>query len=219
MLYKDIEKMYYIFENILNSNEYKKYFDYKNQNNNIDLISNDIKYTEEKLITKLNNFINIIKTSDDVNYLYVDSNLLDFEDLKNKMYETISENFEKYTKYDNIYIISHNNTNLNLYKIEINKLIRLTSVVYYNFELNFTKITEYNILKCNNVYINNNLNYNLNNNINTNNINTNNINNLSIVNTYDNITKKNYNINYDKNLKDKLLTELKQKISNKKKLL
>ena len=214
--------MYYIFENILDITTYKTFFDYNENNNNynINLISNDIKYTEEKLVSKLNNFINIIKTSNDVNYLYVDTNLLDFEKLNTKMYETISQNFEKYTKYDNIFVISHNNSTLNLYKIDINKLIRISSVVYYNFELNFINIVEYNIKKCNTVYINDRINDRINNI--SNNINTiNDIHNFNINQTYDNITKNtnqkydkkydiNYNINNDKILKERLLNELKQ---------
>ena len=212
--------MYYIFENILNSVIYKKFFDYNNQINNINLISNDIKYTEEKLIDKLNSLINIIKTSNDVNYLYVDSDLLDFENLKNKMYETISQNFEKYVKYDNIFIIAHNNETLNLYKIEITKLLKISSVIYYNFELNFIKLVEYNIKRCNNVYINDYNNkknistntFDLNNNVNSN-INDNK-NNFNIVHTQDNITNKNYIINENVNLKQRLLTELKQTLVN-----
>jgi len=214
--------MYYILENIINTDVYKQFFDYNNLNNYINLISNDIKYTENKLIDKLNNFINLIKTSNDVNYLYVDSNLLDFENLKNKMYENINQNYEKYIKYDNIFVISYNNSTLNLYKIEINKLIKISSVIYYNFELNFIKLVEYYIKECNNVYINhhdnnknsigtnthhdlNNINDNVNDNIS-------NFNNFNITQTQDNITNKNYNINDDVNLKQRLLTELKQTI-------
>ena len=217
--------MYYILENIINTDVYKQFFDYNNLNNYINLISNDIKYTENKLIDKLNSFINIIKTSNDVNYLYIDSNLLDFENLKNKMYENINQNYEKYIKYDNIFVMSYNNTTLNLYKIEINKLIKISSVIYYNFELNFIKLVEYYIKECNNVYINhydnnknsigtnthrdlNNINDNVNDNISS-------FNNFNITQTQDNITNKNYNINDDVNLKQRLLTELKQTIITK----
>ena len=45
-------------------------------------------------LLKLNSFINIIKTSNDVNYLYVDSNLLDFAcSLTRKLYIVLIANF------------------------------------------------------------------------------------------------------------------------------